>query len=194
MPRLSDLERYLQNEISQGCKDSSGEFTLCGEKAVEKLAAFQLPGEHTWVLKFVQAAVVSGCRHLGVFQTYRETAFHFLGSPGFGLQEFENHFLDPEPGQHAGLHHLKQGLWSVSIHGMRPFQFMMRGGHFSLIWDGRQLLRQSASEPLRNCDLLLTVSHRSRQQGRDKRPDAYLNGDFSRPSFGHKGLTYSARA
>ena len=61
---MSSLDEFLAAEMSEGVKDSSGQFTLAPEKAIEKLAAFQLPGESSWVGKVIQAAVTAGFSEL----------------------------------------------------------------------------------------------------------------------------------
>ncbi|MCW5871526.1 MAG: hypothetical protein KIS61_30010, partial [Candidatus Eremiobacteraeota bacterium] len=66
MSRPSELEEFLRAQVDEGAKDSSGQFTLSREKALEKLAAYQLQGGHAWVLKIVQAVVASGASQLAV--------------------------------------------------------------------------------------------------------------------------------
>lgn len=80
MDGCSELERFLQEQVAQGVVDSSGSFSLSRAKALEKLAAFQLPRQTMWILKLVQAAVTSGAESLTIQQTSTDTELYF--SPG----------------------------------------------------------------------------------------------------------------
>ena len=54
---MDSLEAYLLAQSDEAVLDSSGTFTMDRLKALEKLAQFQLPGEHHWALKDVKAVV-----------------------------------------------------------------------------------------------------------------------------------------
>ena len=56
-----DLIRAFQEE---GAIKEVGEFTLDRDKAREKLAEFQLPDPHRYVLEVVQAATILGATRL----------------------------------------------------------------------------------------------------------------------------------
>lgn len=156
---MSELDDFLAREIAQGELQSSGQFTLTREKALEKLAAFQLPNENAWVLKVVQAAVLGGYSQLNVRLSSSNVEFGFMGDCGWSLEDFEQGFYDPESSSDRSLQALKQALWSVSLHGGRPFQLVGRDWRQALFWNGQQLTRQ----PLGECPgTRLTVSHRVR--------------------------------
>ena len=48
-------------------------------RMLEKLSTYQLPFEHAWVLKLVQAAVLAACESLQVKLTGSENSFRFVG-------------------------------------------------------------------------------------------------------------------
>lgn len=60
MEEPSELENYLRREKNRGTNDSEGKFTLSSEKALAKLAEFQLPFAGAWAIKIIQAIVASG--------------------------------------------------------------------------------------------------------------------------------------
>ncbi len=154
---MSELDDFLAREIALGQLQSSGHFTLTREKALEKLAAFQLPNENAWVLKVVQAAVLGGFSELNVRLSNSNVEFGFMGSSSWSLEEFEQSFYDPESSSDRSLQALKQALWSVSLHGGRPFQLVGRDWQQSLFWNGQRLSREPLGESRAT---RLTVSHR----------------------------------
>ncbi|MFN8608233.1 MAG: hypothetical protein U0931_11925 [Vulcanimicrobiota bacterium] len=163
MNQSSELEELLRAEIGEGVRDSSGTFTISREKALEKLAAFRLPRESAWVLKIVQAAVASSCTQLDIRQTSSATEFHFGGEVGWTLEQVEEEFYRVEDLSEPSLECLKQGLWSVSLNGMRPFCLLLPNRADSLFWTGDQMLRRSSRS---QSSTILTVSHRSMVEGR----------------------------
>lgn len=163
MARPSELEEFLQTQLQEAEKDSSGRFTLSREKALEKLSAFQLQGAHTWVLKVIQAVVASRAEELVVRQTGTDTEFHFKLSLPWTLDQLEQAFFDPEASEETGLDHLKRGLWAVAVRQARPFLLIAPGWSAGLIWTGRDLRRAPmAARPT----VYLAVSHRTLQEGK----------------------------
>lgn len=163
MGRPSELEEFLRAHLDEGSKDSSGQFTLSREKALEKLAAYQLQGGHAWVLKVVQAVVASGAGELAVRQTGTDTEFHFALQEPWTPEQFEEAFYDPEVSADRALDHLKRGLWSVSLHNMRPFLLVAPGWAQALVWNGKSLQRGSVCA---RQSVLLAVSHRTIYEGK----------------------------
>ena len=163
MAGRSELEEYLFHQQAEGTLDGVGTFTLSREKALEKLAAFQLPRETAWILKVVQAAVLSGASFLQIKQTGSDTEICFDPQEEWTLETIESALCDPETTPMVGLDHLKRGLWSVSINGMRPFQCALHQSQDSLVWTGNDF-RRPACKP---SDYFgLTVSHRTIYQGK----------------------------
>lgn len=160
---MSELETFLHQQQAEGTLDSSGHFTLAREKALEKMAAFQLPRDTAWALKVVQAVVLSGATRLSVRQTGTDTEFHFDPQQAWTLDDLETAFFDPEVTDNPGLDHLKRALWSVSLNGMRPFHIALDQAQQSLVWTGHDFRRPDC-KPRSGCSLL--VSHRTIFEGK----------------------------
>jgi hypothetical protein len=157
----SPLDDLLAAEIGQAELHSSGHFSLAREKALEKLAAFQLPDTASWVSKIIQASVASGSLELDIRQLSSSTEFSWISPPAWGLESVERAFYNPETDHEPGLQHFKQALWSVAVHGKRPFLLQLAGWSQALLWDGRSLQRkESLNSPT------LVVSHRSSEAGK----------------------------
>ena len=157
---MSELDDLLAREVAAGQLQSHGHFTLTREKALEKLAAFQLPDPLTWVLKVVQAAVRGGLHELEVRLSSNEAEFRLTGNCSCTLSDFEQCFYDPETSADPFLHCLKQALWSVGLHARRPFCLVLPGWPEGAFWNGDVLSRQPLQSISSSCRL--TVSHRSR--------------------------------
>lgn len=154
----SQLESYLKS-LETGQVESEGEFSIDVDKALEKLAAYQLPFKYAWVLKLVQAAVASGAAELDIKQTSSETYFRF--PIPWSLDELEEAFHKP-PGSDSALSHLMTGLWSASLNDGRPF-LLRAAGSQALMWTGREMRRV----PKENKALQgVEVSHRRLSQGK----------------------------
>jgi hypothetical protein len=163
MGRLSELEQFLQQQVSEGERDSSGQFTLSRDKALEKLAAFQLPRPSAWVLKVVQGVVAARADSLTIKQTSTDTEFYFAPQQPWTLAMIEGAFYDPETSSCRGLDHLKRGLWAVSLNEMRPFRLALPQHPEALIWTGLEFRRVATPPPE---VVVLTVSHRTLFEGK----------------------------
>lgn len=158
----SELEDFLQNLHARGQLDSTGEFTLSREKALDKLAAFLLPRPTAWASKVVQAVVLSGAPALAIKQTSLGTEFHFTPREDseLTLDALEAAFFNPETAVRPALDHLRQALWSVSLNGMRPFHYARNTQ--ALVWTG-SAFQHTTCRPVQG--LRLTVSHRTVWEG-----------------------------
>ena len=156
---MSQLEAFLKS-CEQGEIESRGEFSIDVGKALEKLAAYQLPFDYAWVLKIVQAAVVTGSRSLGIQQTSTDTIFRF--SLPWHLDTIQEAFHRP-PGSDQGLAHLLSGLWAASLNNGRPFLLNSDlDSDESLIWTGCEFQRRPRTD-LKGSSLV--VSHRQLSEG-----------------------------
>lgn len=163
MGQMSELEKFLQEQIADVDKESSGKFTLSREKALEKLAAFQFPRPTAWVLKVLQAVYASGAADLTIRQSQTDTQFYFRPQSEWSLNEIETEFYNPESSPKSDLNHLKRALWGPGLNDMKPFRLSLPNVPEALVWDGRDLCRQ----PCLAQDLAsLTMSHRSFLSGR----------------------------
>jgi len=163
MSRPSELEQFLQQQVQEGCLDSSGEFTLAREKALEKLAAFQLPRSTSWVLKVVQSAVAGKATAVEIRQTSSDTEFTWDPPEHWNLDLFEQSFHDPEVSSCRAMDHLKRGLWSCSLNEMRPFRLVLPLTYEALVWTGLKFERPKC-QPGKL--LQLTISHRTLYEGK----------------------------
>lgn len=159
MDSFSELDAYLQSQSGEGRVDSSGVFTLERQAALEKLSRFQLPDQHSWAVKVVQAAVTGGSQALQIRQGISVTTFVFEGGEFSSSQEFEQAFLDPRPSGHRSLDHLIVALFSVGFGRQRAFQFSWPNSDQSLVWTGQELRRVRRRKSSLNAQLC--VSHRA---------------------------------
>ncbi|MBT9583947.1 hypothetical protein IV102_11440 [bacterium] len=163
MGRLSELEQFLQQQVDEGQRDSSGQFTLSRDKALEKLAAFQLPRASAWVLKVVQGVVASQAPSLTIKQTSTDTEFYFDPAQAWTLAMIEAAFYDPESSDSLALDYLKRGLWAVSLNEMRPFRLALPNHPEALVWTGQEFRRAAGQSP---DSVSLMVSHRTLFEGK----------------------------
>lgn len=165
MEQPSDLEKFLNAQGSDGkvqAKEAS--FTLAREKALAKMAEFQLPFAGAWAVKIIQAAVASGVHTaIRVDLTSKETHFFFPTETPWSLAEIEHAFYQPEPHPERYLRHLVSGLWAAGLNARCSFQVCAPGESSSLIWDGSQTI-MAESEKRYDC-IAVTVAHGPRDKG-----------------------------
>ncbi len=162
MESPSELQQFLEAYRDEGDHQDEGEFTVAREKALSKLAEFQLPFAGGWALKVVQSAVAGGAQAIRIDQTYSETRCYFEVPSHWGLSDIEDAFYEPEPSPERPLDHLKRALWSACLNKKRPFQINLPGVKEMLVWTGEKLTRAPSSQSY-NC-LYLAISHRPASQ------------------------------
>jgi hypothetical protein len=141
-----EAQRHVEGLRQEGDFDSSGAFTLSSEKALQKLAAYQLPDRGLWALKVVQAVVASGSTQpIRINQDRAEIIVRFEPESDWSLDRIEAKLRDPAPAEPAdpgerSLHHLAIALWSVAIGEGRGF--LLRTPNESLSWKNGQIIRQ----------------------------------------------------
>lgn len=155
----SELEAYLKEVSSQGeTVDTEQTFSLAREKALEKLATYQMPFEGAWALKVVQAAVAArSVTSIKVTLGIKETCFAFSGSHNFELSELEQAFFDPEYAERTDLIHLITALRVIGYHQMHPFWLGCPREGRVLIWDGDRMT--SVAQNVQGSDWRLIVSN-----------------------------------
>ena len=171
-PAPSRLVQYLNGQLGEALLESSGGFTLARERAVEKLAAFQLPRPESWILKLIQALVAGGTCNIDIRLRARETELGFSLALPWSLEQVEEAFWDPEISDVPSLDHLKRGLWNVAIRQGRPFQLSLSGWTQALIWTGQELRRLPIS-----WDSASTLTLSCRQAGDRSRNSAAVNAE-----------------
>lgn len=105
--RKSELDELLE---SLGPVESSGTFTLAADKALEKLARFQLPSEEIWLAKVFQAAHLAGVRNFSAEGSRLGLRIEADCPPGWTASQVEEGLLSPRPPQESSLAHLVVGL------------------------------------------------------------------------------------
>lgn len=83
----SHLSEALRELSEEGTWDSRSGFTLSEEKAVEKLASFQLPTTASWILVLVQVAVRAGASRMKITQSNGSTTVAMLDVPDWSWDE-----------------------------------------------------------------------------------------------------------
>lgn len=159
MEAPSQLEMFLNTHRADGkMMEQEGSFTLAREKALQKLAGFQLPFEGAWAVKVVQSACrINNQSRIQIQQTVRETRFGFDCPVNWTLDSLEAAFFRPEPGPDPAVNHLMSALWTVGVGKKRGFLLTLPELVEGLLWDGQSMHRLPLNEPI-GCSL--TVSHR----------------------------------
>ena len=137
----SDLEKFLQSQSTHGeTIDTEQSFSLSKEKALEKLAAFQMPFSGAWALKLVQCAVSSECfSALKVDLTVKITTFTFSGKADFSVDDVNHAFFDPDYSSRTDLAHMATALRVMGYNNMHPFWLQVGGEERALVWDGEHM-------------------------------------------------------
>lgn len=156
------LESFLQSQKADGRLEEAGHFTLHKEKALQKIAQYNLPYPDAWALRVAQASVLSGADRLKVELLSTETHFSFTPSD-LEEMDFEAVFFDPAPPPDHGLEALRSALWFAGVGQKRPFQITLPHQSRSFIWNGHQLTVQEQER--RSPKLQLSVSIRSMEEG-----------------------------
>lgn len=142
----SQLDRFLLQQAEEGRRESEGAFTLARDKALEKIAKFQLPFAYAWTVKLVQWAVAS--RPIGgirVDLTSRELRFSFHGAD-LDLDQLEKEFFTPERKADRAMNHLTAALWAIGLGEKMSFLLTLADQAQALMWDGERLRRVENSE------------------------------------------------
>lgn len=160
----------LNDASSLGTLQSEGSFTIAGDAAIGKLAAFQLPRQSAWILKVIQAAVTSGAPSLKIGQSHQSTTFEYEMEPTFSIAELKEALLKPQLGKVApAVGHLAVGLRAVGFGDKRAFTlaYDADGVRTFLGWNGSSLVqRGESSEPTTRPRLHLGVAFPPEDLGR----------------------------
>ena len=157
-----EIDPLLDRMSRSGEFDSRGEFTLNPLRAIQKLAASQLPDRSLWILKIVQAAVAGGCQGLTIRQEGRRTLFR-LAEPQveFSLERLYDALLRADPLGVAHLDHLVVGLRTVGLAEGRSWTLTTQAERLS--WDGGRFVHEGDLEGSVDGDIRLEVMFRLEQ-------------------------------
>lgn len=132
------------------------------EKALEKIAKYQLPFPDAWVVKLGQGVVLSGAESLQIHQTGTDTVFEFRPAKALDASCMTS-FFDPAEHPVPWWHSFRSSLWAVGLNLRRPFLIEIGGrGYF---WDGFDL-HDSGVSNLPERKVRLDISHRTAEQGK----------------------------
>lgn len=133
MSELLTIEAVLEDLQRQGWQESSGKFTIDPNKALPQLQKFRLPDPYSYVLKFLQAAVVGGASAFHLQSSTRRVRVQMPGLqvPSEGLHNIFSQLLDETRlVRNASLEHLAVGLHGAL--GTRASEIAVN------YWDGEQ--------------------------------------------------------
>ena len=157
MEQLSELEKFLHSQSAEGSQQGGGSFTLAREKALLKLANFQLPFAGAWAVKLVQAAVSAGAQvAFSATLGKRVATFSFDGNDKWEIEQVEEAFFNPEPTKIRHLRHLLSALWQVGVAEKRAFQLSLPGSEVDLVWNGSTLSRVPMGRQADKVELVVT--------------------------------------
>lgn len=89
------IGEFLDDLSSEGSEADPGQFTISGEKALQKLAEFTLADPKHWVLKMVQAAVCIGATSLHFKQHHLATSVEMDSSESPSAEEVRTAIFEP---------------------------------------------------------------------------------------------------
>ena len=141
------IESFLAEQADYGEVESVGSFTVSGERAVAKLAEFQLPRPSAWILKMVQAGVLGQAASIVIKQKSKSTSVTFDSVRLGSLEELRDIWTHPAPILSAAQKPLLIALRAVGFARRRPILVTKRTpgqASVSLFWNG---LRLSAIQP-----------------------------------------------
>jgi len=149
MRESKGIDGLLQSARGLGELDSSGSFTIAGEAAIGKLAAFQLPRKTAWLLKIVQAAVVSGAPEIRIFQTNETTSFRFSPPDELCMETLKKALLSPQVQGSDIYRHLAVGLRAVGFGDRRQFTLAYDFSDTRTLfgWNGKELSQRAEANP-----------------------------------------------
>jgi hypothetical protein len=158
MEDLSELEQFLQAQSDSGSQQGEGCFTVAREKALQKLANFQLPFEGAWAVKIFQSAIASGAQEaFRVTLGRRVATFSFDTNEILELEELESAFFNPEPSGVRHVRHLVSALWAVGVAEKRAFQVRVHGAPYSLVWDGETLQHKPSKQETSGVEIVVAT-------------------------------------
>lgn len=156
---MESLDTFLESQQS-GLFDSSGEFTIAADKALEKLARSQLPEPSYWILKLAQFATCFGVERVSVaIRKGHCRVFMTLPKP-LGLEHISRGLGSVEPLCDPALEHLVTGLRAIGGMTERRFGLCLRGPDHCdyLRWTGSELSSSRGGSDSERNELMLEVA------------------------------------
>ncbi len=154
------LEGFLKDQ-SIGLLDSKGSFTISTEKAMFKLAAFQLPRPEMWILKVVQAAVILDCSNIKVTVTRGKITIEFTHTVAVHSKSLLTALGTTETSHEPGISELVTGLRAVGVNPPRSFGVAVAGEIPTqyITWNGKDLAWTQAEHTANRRSLTIEVAN-----------------------------------
>ena len=166
MSKGNEFDQFLEQQTESGEALSEGSFSISLEKAVEKLARFQMPFEGAWALKIIQSAVSSGTiKRIAVKITRKHTQFRLEGEWNWTLEQVEDALLAPAFQGASALVHLVTALRFVGFNQKREFWFGAPTLEEAIVWDGETLSRAPCGKNHDHVLLKITNSASTEKSG-----------------------------
>ena len=160
----SQLDQFLSSQAESGeVLESRQSFTLAREKALQKIAEYQLPFSNAWVVKLVQCAVAGQTEGPIRMDIHSSELRAYFDAPDLTIDILERQFFNPEPHPERSIRHLLSALWAIALREKCPFQLVLPREEECLVWDGEKLHRTLAKDRF-NC-LSLTVALHPKTSG-----------------------------
>lgn len=136
MRKQSPLGRYLDELTLEGEHQSTGQFTISPEKALEKLATFSLPLPESWILCLIQFAVGSGAENINICLTNKTIQFQADLPDSWFFPDFEKRLYELPGNLPNELESLLLAFWQASFAQGRQLLFSPPSGPSYILQDG----------------------------------------------------------
>ena len=157
---MNELDSFLKEEQGVGLIDSTGQFTISADKALEKLAHSQLPDPSYWILKVVQFATSYGVETMEVKIGRRVTSIEMPLPTPLSVAQMQHGLDSVEPLPEPALDHLVTGLRALGGIESKIFVLNLKGPDSSefLFWDGKRLSTKRQDHESDGASLILEIS------------------------------------
>lgn len=153
----SELDQLLE---SLGPVESSGSFTIAADKALEKLARFQLPKTTMWLAKVFQAAHLAGVGTFNVEGASSGLRIEADCPEHWGIRQVEEALLSPHTPKDPSLASLTIGVRSAVLSQGMTLHWRCRPGEgetAGFVFEEKQFQRMEAPKQLRVGKLVVLV-------------------------------------
>ena len=146
-PEPSKLDQFLNSQAKSGeVLESRQSFTLAREKALQKIAEYQLPFANAWVVKLIQSAVAGQTGGPIRMDIHSSELRAYFDAPNLTIDLLERQFYNPEPYPERSVRHLLSALWAIGLREKCAFQLVLPREEECLVWDGESLHRATAKD------------------------------------------------
>ena len=153
---LNDVIKGLHREVQW---ESQGVFTLDVSAGARKLSTYQLQRPSSWILKLVQAGVVSGSPHLLVSHSRESSTFVFASLEELNPDLVMNGLYDIQAPSKT-YEYLSQALRAL-VGVERPFEVRIQNQQaiHRLVWDGVRTSRDQQARRGVNVSVVQVIAY-----------------------------------